>query len=122
MRTEGQRQSRKHEDRLAKKIGGTRNAGSGSFWVRKGDVRNDQILIEHKWTGKTQFTIKAQVLETAMREAILVGRMGVLGIHLNGKNYVVLDEDDFLSLLDAQEQNDQGPALGVAVQGQVPNV
>lgn len=120
MKTPGQIQSRKHEDRLAKKIGGTRNAGSGSFWLRKGDVRNDQILIEHKYTGKTQFTLKAQVLETAMREALLSGRMGVVGIHLNGKNYMVLDEDDFLSLLDASDQ-DERPEVGVAVQGQVPN-
>jgi hypothetical protein len=120
VRSEGQKQSRKHEDRLAKKIGGTRNAGSGSFWLRKGDVRNDRLLIEHKWTGKTQYTIKAQVLETAMKEALLTGRMGVLGVHLNGHDYVILDENDFLSLLDAQEC-DERSQVGVAVQGQVPD-
>lgn len=96
MRSEGQKQSRKHEDRLAKAIGGRRNAASGAFWSRKGDVRSAELLIEHKWTGKKQVTVKADVLEKITKEAILDGRMPVLGFHLNGKNYVLLDEDDFL--------------------------
>ena len=100
MKTEGQKQSQKHEKRLAKKIGGSRNAASGAIWTRKGDVRSDDLLIEHKWTGKKQTTIKSEVLKKIVREAILDGRMPVLGIHLDGENYVVLLEDDFLELRD----------------------
>ena len=98
MRSKGQKQSRKHEDRLAKKIGGSRNAASGAFWSRKGDVRSDDLLVEHKWTGKTQFTVKAVELEKIVKEAILDSRMPVLGFHLNGENYVMLQEDDYLEL------------------------
>jgi len=98
MRSEGQRQSRKHEDRLAKAVGGSRTAASGAFWSRKGDVRSQDLLIEHKWTGKSQVTVKAAVLEKIVKEAILDGRTPVLGFHLNGENYIMLDEDDFLEL------------------------
>jgi Holliday junction resolvase len=98
MKSKGQRESRKHEDRLAKVIGGSRNAGSGAFWSRKGDVRSQDLLVEHKWTGKLQFTVKANELEKIVKEAILDGRTPVLGFHLNGQNYVMLDEDDFLEL------------------------
>lgn len=98
MRSEGQRQSRKHEDRLAKKLGGSRTAASGAFWSRKGDVRSQDLLVEHKWTGKTQFTLKANVLEKIVKEAILDGRVPVLGFHLNGENYVVMEENDFLEI------------------------
>ena len=98
MRTEGQKQSKKHEVRLAKEIGGQRSAGSGSFWSRKGDVRSSDLLIEHKWTGKASFTVKATVLEKIVKEAILDSRTPVLGISLNNKNYVILTEDDFLEL------------------------
>mgnify|MGYP006271992687 CR=1 FL=1 len=98
MKSEGQKQSRKHEDRLAKKIGGKRNAASGAFWSRKGDVRSDDLLIEHKWTGKKQVTIKSEVLEKITTEAILDSRTPVLGLHLNGENYVVLLEEDFFEL------------------------
>jgi len=77
MKSEGQKQSLKHEKRLAKKVGGGRNAGSGAFWQRKGDVRSKDLLIEHKWTGKQSFTMKADV-----------------------ENYVVLLEDDFLQIRD----------------------
>ena len=95
-KSEGQKESRKHEDRLAKKFGGQRTAGSGAFWSRKGDVRTPDLLIEHKWTGKASVTVKAAVLEKIVKEAILDGRMPVLGFHLNGEDYVLQLEDDFL--------------------------
>jgi hypothetical protein len=100
-RTEGQKQSLKHEKRLAKDLGGQRSAGSGSFWSRKGDVRTDGLLIEHKWTGKKSFSIKSDVLEKITTEAILDGRTPVLGFHLNGNDYVILGEEDFLELRNA---------------------
>jgi hypothetical protein len=98
-RSKGQIESRKHEDRLAKKVGGRRQVASGAFWSAKGDVRSDDLLIEHKWTGKATVTIKAAVLEKIVKEAITVSRMPVLGFHLNGADYVMLQEDDFLEML-----------------------
>ena len=98
MRSKGQKESKKHEDRLAKAIGGQRTAASGAFWSRKGDVRSKDLLIEHKWTGKATVTIKATVLEKIVTEAILDSRMPVLGFSLNNENYVMLTEDDFLEL------------------------
>ena len=96
MKTEGQKQSQAHEKRLAKTWGGTTNAASGAFWSRKGDVRTTEELIEHKWTGKLQFTIKSKELKKITREAILDGRRPIFGIHLDGANYVLLLEDDYL--------------------------
>jgi hypothetical protein len=98
MKSKGQKESQKHEARLAKAIGGQRSAASGAFWSRKGDVRATDVLIEHKWTGKTSFTVKAAVLEKIVKEAILESRMPVLGISLNNENYVLLTEDDFLEM------------------------
>lgn len=97
-KSEGQRQSKAHEKRLAKAVGGSRNAASGAFWSRKGDVRSKDLLIEHKWTGKKSFTMKSDVLEKIVTESILDGRTPVLGFSLNNENYVVLTEDDFLEL------------------------
>lgn len=97
-KSEGQKQSLKHEKRLAKVIGGQRNVASGAFWFRKGDVRSKDLLIEHKWTGKKSFTLKSDVLEKITTEAILDGRTPVLGVSLNDVNYVLLDENDFLEL------------------------
>ena len=98
MKSEGQKQSRKHEDRLAKRVQGKRSAASGALWSRKGDVRSADLLIEHKWTGKASFTVKATVLEKIVKEAILDSRTPVLGFSLNNENYVMLTEDDFLEL------------------------
>ena len=97
-KSEGQKQSLKHEKRLEKALGGKRTAASGAFWSRKGDVRTDDLLIEHKWTGKKSFTIKSETLEKIFTEAILDSRTAVLGFHLNGKDYVILEEYDFIEL------------------------
>lgn len=109
MRTEGQKQSKRHENRLAKKVGGSTTAASGAFWSRKGDVRSDDLLIEHKWTGKKQFTLKADVLKKITEEAIMDGRMAVLGVHLDGKDYVIMDENDFLEMRDLIRNLDVRP-------------
>ena len=105
MRTEGQKQSQKHEKRLAKAVGGQKTAASGAFWSRKGDVRSIDLLIEHKWTGKKSFSLKAEVLEKIVKEAILDGRLPVLGISLNDENYVILQEDDFLEIRHNLQEN-----------------
>lgn len=105
MKSEGQKQSQKHEKRLAKVVGGSVNAASGAFWSRKGDVRSDDLLIEHKWTGKKSFSLKAEVLEKIVLEAIVDSRMPVLGISLNNKNYVLLTEDDFLEMREKLQSN-----------------
>ena len=97
-KTVGQKESQKHEKRLAKLVGGQRNVASGAFWFRKGDVRSKDLLIEHKWTGKKSFSIKSDVLEKIVTEALMESRTPVLGFSLNDNNYVILDENDFLTI------------------------
>lgn len=98
MKTEGQKQSLKHEKRLAKLTGGQRSAGSGAFWSRKGDVRSERYLFEHKYTSKKSVTITHEVLKKITKEAILDSRIPVLGLSLEGENFVVLLEEDFFAL------------------------
>ena len=100
MKSEGQKQSQKHEKRIAKAVDGSTTAASGAFWSRKGDVRSSDLLIEHKWTGKKSKTIQAAELQKITTEAILDGRTPVFGIHLDGEDYVILLETDFLEMRD----------------------
>jgi hypothetical protein len=104
MKSEGQKQSRAHEDRLAKLVGGSRTAASGAFWSRKGDVRNSALLIEHKWTGKKSFSLKSDVLKKITTEAILDGRTPILGVHLDGEDYVIMLETDFFEMHNKLEE------------------
>ena len=98
MKSVGQKESQKHEKRIAKAVGGQTTAASGAFWSRKGDVRAEKILIEHKWTGKKSKTIQSTELKKITTEAIIDGRTPVFGLHLDGEDYVVLLETDFLEL------------------------
>jgi hypothetical protein len=98
MKSVGQKESQKHEKRIAKAIGGQTTAASGAFWSRKGDVRSTELLVEHKWTGKKSKTIQSVELKKITTEAIIDGRTPVFGLHLDGEDYVILLETDFLEL------------------------
>lgn len=97
-KSEGQKQSQKHEKRIAKAIGGSTTAASGAFWSRKGDVRNNELLVEHKWTGKKSKTIQSAELKKITNEAIMDGRTPIFGIHLDGEDYVILLETDLFEM------------------------
>lgn len=98
MTSDGQRQSQRHERRLEQVLGGRRTAASGAFWSRKGDVRTDDLLVEHKYTSKKSLSITSAVLNKIRTEALMDGRMPVLAFHLDGRDYVCIDENDFLAL------------------------
>lgn len=97
------RDSRRQERRVARRVGGTTNAGSGSGWKRTNDVRSgaptDKVLWEMKRTGKTQITIKATDLEQVRKTALLEDRMPVMHIEVGGRGYVIVGEDDFIERL-----------------------
>jgi hypothetical protein len=98
-KTDGQKASQYHERRLADLLDGTIPAASGAFWTRKGDVRTEQFLIEHKYTAKKSFSVTRTVLDKIRNEAIMDNRTPVLALHISGRDYVVLHEDDWLALI-----------------------
>lgn len=98
MKTEGQKQSQKHERRLANKIGGSTTAASGAFWSRKGDARSEQYLIEHKYTAAKSYRLTKADLNKVLKEALMVGRIPLFCIHMDGYDLVVQFEDDFFEM------------------------
>lgn len=94
MRTESQKQERS----LAKSVGGRTVPASGAFWARKGDVRTDDLLVEAKTTAAASYPLKKVVWDKIRREALLDGRIPVMAIQIQGRNLIVLDEEDFLEL------------------------
>jgi hypothetical protein len=98
VKTHGQKQSQAHEKRLEKVLGGSRTAASGAFWSRKGDVRSERFLAEHKYTAAKSFSLKSADLKKVETEALLVGRTPIFCVSLDGRDYVVLLEDDFVAI------------------------
>jgi hypothetical protein len=92
--------SRKQEKRTADTYKGSRNAGSGSGWMRKNDVRSVEFLFENKFTtNKKSITLKEVDLRELVERAILEDRTPVLQFDLANRRYVVLVEDDFLEMI-----------------------
>jgi hypothetical protein len=91
--------SRKQEDRSAKTYKGSRNAGSGSGWLRKNDVRSHKFLIENKLTNNAKsYSVKLQELNELTQRAVLEDRTAVLQFDIGGKHFVVLNEADFITM------------------------
>lgn len=94
------KKSRKQEKQTADRYKGSRNAGSGSGWLRKNDVRSHEFLIENKFTDNTkQYTVKFKDLTELHQRAILEDRIAVLQFEIQGRRYVILTEDDFTWML-----------------------
>ena len=89
----------RQEKRLAKIVGGKRNAGSGNGWVRKADVRDgeDRYLYEAKNTAAKSFILKLSDLKAVGHHADREGRIPVMHLEIAGNNYVVLREHDFFN-------------------------
>lgn len=98
-----QKTSKKQEQRSANLYRGSRNPMSGAGWVKKNDVRSEDLLIENKFTdNKKSYTIKNVDLVELTQRAVLEDRIPVLQFDLGGRHYVVLNENDFLCLIEEQ--------------------
>lgn len=94
------RASKRQENRSAKIYKGSRNAGSGSGWLRKNDVRSHELLIENKLTNNEKsYSVKSKELVELTQRAVLEDRIPVLQFDLGGRHYVVLNEADFQTLI-----------------------
>ena len=98
--------SQKQEERGAVQHGGRVRPGSGSQTFAKGDVRTPRVelgetpsyLIEFKRTDNKGIRLTTVMLEKIRREALLEGRVHLLGFELGGRDYIVLPAEDYLDL------------------------
>lgn len=92
--------SKQQEKKIAKAIGGKRQANSGATAFQKGDVITDQFLIEAKTktTDCKSFTIKEDWLLKNEEEAFAMGRESALCFDFGpsaNKRYYVISERQF---------------------------
>ena len=98
--------SDRQEQRTADRYRGSRTPGSGAGWKVKNDVRTHDFLIENKCKmdpAAKSYSIQAVTLRDLRKQAIMEGRIGLLQIDLGGRRYVVLEEDDFLEMIGADD-------------------
>lgn len=68
------KQGRRAEQRLADKIGGRCQPGSGNRWFAKGDVKTDTHLIQVKATTAKSYSLTLKELEEIEKQAAAVDR------------------------------------------------
>jgi hypothetical protein len=99
VKSEGLKRSRRQEKDTARRFGGRVTTGSGNQWFQKGDVKTAVFLIENKYTGKEQVTIKRVDLRKICDEATAEGLLPALCLELSGEHYVLMPRADFLEIL-----------------------
>lgn len=77
--------------------GGRVQNGSGCGTFSKGDVRTATELIENKRTDKESMSIKGAWLDKIRKEAQSEGRTPIIGIDINGREWVLLLKQDYLA-------------------------
>jgi hypothetical protein len=89
----------KQEKEVAERRGGVMNAGSGSGWRRKNDVRERgsllRILWEMKQTDNQSIQINRGKWLSLRRNALLEGMMPAMHLQIRDVKLVVISEDDF---------------------------
>ncbi|MFI6495936.1 hypothetical protein [Nonomuraea typhae] len=97
------------EKRAAMLHGGSVNSGSGNQPWRKNDVRTPDTSWELKTTTKKQYTLKSSELIQAEKYALLDGREMRFGVEMEGRNWVVLSEEDYLVLTEKARDGSEAP-------------
>lgn len=98
--------SKKQENSVAKKLGGTRNLNSGATPFQPGDVSIDSLMLiecKTKTSESQSISIKKEWLEKNLQEAVFSGKKyNCLAFNFgpNQKNYYILDEDLFFEFLE----------------------
>lgn len=94
--------SRAQEKQGAAAIGGTVNSGSGNGVWRKNDIRNDNWSMELKYTDAGSYRLHVAELENAERHALMDnGRSMAFGVSFSGRQYFVISEAEFMTLIGA---------------------
>lgn len=96
--------SKKQEDAIAKRFGGSRVKNSGATQFAKGDVSLDNILLEAKTktTNASSITIQKEWLLKNDKEALFMGKpYSALAFNFgpNENNYYIINEEMFELLL-----------------------
>jgi len=107
--------SKKQETAVSKAIGGKTVANSGATPYNKGDVTDDQWLLECKTCVKDQdsFSVKKAWFIKNLEESIFMKKKHsavVFSFGPSSKNYYIVDEQTFLEmkdLLDEKERNEE---------------
>ena len=86
----------RQEHRVAKRTGGRRQPGSGSGWLHRNDVKDDNYLREMKQTDGKSISIKLEDWEQLRKNAIMSGRKPAMHLQIGKRRLIVLDEDDFI--------------------------
>lgn len=88
----GKDMSNEHESRIADRIGGKKQRGSGAVDGHKGDVRAPELLIEAKMTSKESISIKKEWIIKISKEAAAYAKIPALAIAFD-EMPVIADKD-----------------------------
>lgn len=90
------------EKRHAKDFNAKQTPRSGGLWWAQGDSKNEQFLIDTKESKHERFSITSLIWKKIFKEALLESKIPILVVKFGKKGHevVVIDKNDFITILD----------------------
>jgi hypothetical protein len=92
---------KKHEENIAKQLGGNLVKGSGNYWAKPGDilVSDKNLLVEAKFTDKKSYSLTTETLDKIYEEALFSQKIPIMAIKIQDIEIFVIFKDDFKKLI-----------------------
>jgi hypothetical protein len=87
----------KFEEKVAHDFKARTTPGSGNQWFAKGDVVGKDFTVSCKSTARDSFSLKNSDWKEVDKIAASNGTWPTMALEVNGKKYVVMDYDSFVS-------------------------
>lgn len=95
----------KEERILAKRLDMKTTPRSGGG-MQKGDIKDEDYLIQLKYTEKQSFSLKLSDIQKANREAISEGKEPLFAISFKGEVYFLLNEHQYIEYTELRKSNE----------------
>lgn len=98
---------RKKQKQDAKDFHGKETPRSGGFWSFAGDVKCGgalkNLLVEVKQTEKKSYSLTCATWDKIENEALLDDKLPMMSVDIQGRELVILNKHDFISLLETKQ-------------------
>ena len=100
---DNKKKSQKQENKISKLLDMKKTISSGSLWFSKGDLKDDDFILEAKTTDNEKYTINRKLINKISEESFSRFKKPLIFITVQKKDYMLLKKDDFLNILEIDE-------------------
>jgi len=96
--------SQKQENKISKLLDMCKTISSGSIWFSKGDLKDDDFILEAKTTDNEKYTISRKLINKISEESFSRFKKPLIFITVQDKDYILMKKNDFIEISEIGEE------------------